>query len=468
MVFSSIEFLLYFMPIFFIIYTCSPRKIKNFVLLAGSLVFYACGELRFLGLLIVSMMINYLVARFIGAEHRFIDKYGDSDQFELYTIWRKGVMLFAVTVNVGILVLFKVIMRSETIPLGVSFYTFQILSYLLDVYHREIPAEKSFIRLSTYIAMFPQLVAGPIVNYDEVSKELRQRTMNWRTLQNGLKVFTLGLISKVLLADQIGFLWNDIQVRGFESISTPLAWVGAFAYSLMIYFDFCGYSLMAIGLGAMMGFRLPPNFQLPYMAYSVREFYRRWHMTLGRWFCKYVYIPLGGSRNGELCTIRNLLIVWALTGLWHGGSLNFILWGIALWAVIVVERFVFGFLERHPIGGESIWRQFRILPHLYLWTVIPVTWMFFAITDLGQLRMYLGRMFGSVPAYQIDGDWKKVLAEYLVPLTLGAIGATPIVRHLYKRFRDTTALNVVLAVLFWVCVWRIMVEGNNPFLYFKF
>lgn len=468
MVFSSIEFLLYFLPIFFIIYALVPDKLKNFVLLMSSLVFYAVGESRFLLLLMVSVVVNHLVARFVGAENTYKEKYGDTEKFETYLEWRKGVMLFAVTGNVGILVLFKIIMGGETLPLGVSFYTFQILSYIIDVYRKVIPAEKSLLKLGTYVAMFPQLVSGPIVNYDEVSDALTKRRMTWKTVQNGLKVFTLGLVAKVLIADRIGFLWNDIQVRGFESISTPMAWLGAIAYSFKIYFDFYGYSLMAIGLGGMMGFRLPENFKTPYMADSVRDFYRRWHITLGRWFCNYVYIPLGGNRNGEFCTVRNLLIVWALTGLWHGGNGNFLLWGIMLWAVIVVERQVIGFLDRHPVGGQSLWKQLNIIPRIYVWVVIPVTWMFFAITDVEQLRLYLGRMFGSTPEYLIPGDWKGALETYGMLLIIAAVGSTPIIKRIYRRWRDSMVMNVVLAVLFWICVWRIMVEGGNTFMYFKF
>lgn len=468
MVFSSIEFLLYFLPLFFIAYALVSDRLKNFVLLVSSLIFYAVGEPQFLILLMVSVIVNYMAARFLGAEEYYRIKYGETQKFDTYLEWRKGAMLFIVTINVGVLFVFKVVMGGENLPLGVSFYTFQILSYIIDVYHKEIPAEESLLKLGTYVAMFPQLVSGPIVNYDEVSEALDKRRMTWRGVQSGLKVFTLGLVAKVLVADRIGFLWNDIQVRGFESVSTPMAWLGAIAYSFKIYFDFYGYSLMAIGLGKMMGFKLPENFKTPYMADSVRDFYRRWHITLGRWFCNYVYIPLGGSRHGEFCTIRNLLVVWALTGLWHGGTGNFLLWGIMLWAVIVVERQIIGFLDRHPVGGQSLWKQFNIIPRIYVWIIIPITWMFFAITDTGQLWLYLGRMFGSTPEYLIPGDWKGALETYGFLLVIAAVGSTPIAKRIYCKWKDCMAMNVILAVLFWICVWRIMVEGNNPFMYFKF
>lgn len=414
------------------------------------------------------MVVNYLVARFLGAQNRYREKYGNTRKYNIYQDWRRGVMAFVVTLNAGLLILFKVVLGDEMLPLGVSFYTFQILSYLIDVYRGEIPAEKSLIKMGTYVAMFPRLISGPIVNYSEVSEALTKRSMTWQSVQNGLKVFTLGLAAKVLLADRIGLLWNDIQVRGFESISMPMAWLGAIAYSFKIYFDFYGYSVMAVGLGSMMGFSLPENFKNPYMANSVRDFYRRWHITLGRWFCKYVYIPLGGNRNGEFCTIRNLLLVWALTGLWHSGSSNFLLWGILLWAAVVVERQVMRFLDKHPIGGKSLWEQLTVFPRLYVWAVIPITWMVFAIEDVEQLVLYVGRMFGSTPEYIIRGDWQSALTTYGGLFVLAAVASTPIVKKLYQKWRDSMAMNVALAALFWMCVWRIMVEGNNPFMYFMF
>ncbi|MBR1771295.1 MAG: MBOAT family protein, partial [Lachnospiraceae bacterium] len=274
MVFSSVEFLLYFLPVFLLLYAITPERYRNITLLVGSIYFYACGEPKYLPLLIVSVIVNFGIGRFLGAGPAYIERWNQKNTEISYEEWRKGVMLFAVTVNVGVLLLFKVAMRDSVLPLGVSFYTFQILSYLIDVYRRDIPCERSLVRMATYVAMFPQLVSGPIVNYSEVSNALVRRRLGMRNIQSGLKIFTLGLASKVLLADRIGLLWNDIQVRGFESISTPMAWLGALAYSFKLYFDFCGYSIMAIGLGVMLGFNFPENFHTPYIARSVREFYR--------------------------------------------------------------------------------------------------------------------------------------------------------------------------------------------------
>lgn len=468
LVFSSLEFLLYFLPIFFILYGLTPERYRNVILLAGSLLFYSFGEPRYLLLLLISIVVNYFIGCFFGAKLKYKNANNAKNRIKYhhYMDWRKVILILTVTGNIGVLLFFKLYGDGGAIPLGISFYTFQILSYLFDVYREDIPAEHSFIKIAAYVTMFPQLISGPIVNYGEVSTELNKRRMSWQSVQNGMKLFTLGLAAKTLLADRVGLLWHDIQVRGFESISTPLAWMGAIAYSLKIYFDFYGYSLMAVGLGRMLGFTIPENFRLPYMAKSVREFYRRWHITLGRWFRSYVYIPLGGNRRGEMCTVRNLLIVWALTGLWHGGRGNFLIWSVLIWALIVVERQTAAFCEKRKLLTNSL---FGMLQHLYLWIVIPVSWMCFAITDVRQLWVYLGRMFGAAAQYTVlHDDWLKALNNYGALMLISIIACTPIIKRIYYRWKDNFIMNAALAVLFWVCVWRIMVEGNNPFLYFKF
>lgn len=455
MAFGSLEFLLYFFPIFFILYGLTPDGYKNLTLLAGSLVFYALGEPRHLVLLLVSVVANYLVGRLSGAGRG-------------HERLRAAMASAAIAANVGMLLFFKIHAREDAIPLGLSFYTFRILSYLLDVRRGEISAKQPFVKFATYVVMFPQLISGPLMDYGEVSAALSERKMSARSVQNGFKLFTLGLAAKVLLAERVGLLWNDVQVRGFESISTPLAWLGAIAYSLKIYFDFAGYSLMAAGLGTMMGFRIPENFKTPYMAGSVRDFYRRWHITLGRWFRKYVYIPLGGNRLGEFRTVRNLLVVWALTGLWHGVRANFLIWGALLWVLIVLERQVENHAKRH-FAGRKPGAGLRLLGHLYLWAVIPVTWMCFAITDVGELWTYLGRMFGAAPQCAVlQNDWRAALENFGGLFFLSFIACTSLIKKVFYKWKDGMAGNVVLAALFWVCVWRIMVEGDNPFLYFIF
>ena len=307
---------------------------------------------------------------------------------------------------------------------------------------------------------FPPIVTGPITRYGEVKDSLYNRTFTMQGLEDGMKLFVLGLAAKVLLADRVGILWHEVQVTGFESISTPLAWLAAIAYSMEIYFDFCGYSLMAMGLGRMLGIELPRNFRRPYMARGVRDFYRRWHMTLGQWFCRYVYIPLGGSRRGELCTIFNLLVVWMLTAFWHGAGWNFFCWGGLLWICIVLER---------QLGRLKFVHKMKVLPHIYLWLIIPVSWMCFAITDLSQLQVYLDKMMWLAPG--ISGGYEdawKALSTYGGLLAVSGLACTPAIEKLYDYGKDKILMKILLAAVFWYCVWRLILEGNNPFMYFSF
>lgn len=463
MVFSSIEFLLWFLPVFFILYALTPNKLKNVTLLSGSMIFYALGEPEWLLFLMISVLVNFYMGQLVAKPERRerirIRKLARQEKK------RKRLLVAAIIGNIGVLALYKFIPGLGGLPLGISFYTFQVLSYLIDVYRGDQQKEMSFLRFATYIVMFPQLVSGPIVTYGEVRRELSRREFTLAGLQEGLKVFTAGLAAKVLLADRIGILWNEVQITGFESISTPLAWMGAVAFSLNLYFDFYGYSLMAAGLGQMLGFELPGNFDEPYMACSVRDFYRRWHITLGRWFCRYVYIPLGGSRQGELKTVSNLFIVWLLTAVWHGGTANFLGWGMLVFFVIVLERQV----ENTGISRVFEKKFLRVVPHLYLWVVIPVTWMCFAITDMHQLQVYLGRMFRAVEGINVNADdWRKAFGTYWYLFGAGFAACTPAVKRLFCKFKDRLPGILVLAALFWLCVWRLQVEGMNPFRYFDF
>lgn len=424
--------------------------------------FYACGEPRYLVLLMLSVFINYFVGLHLGVDWKK-GSHKKQKQTKLQhrnSKKRKILLAAAITGNIGLLLFFKINSGQTGLPLGISFYTFQILSYLIDVYQRKIQRERSFLKLATYIIMFPKLISGPITDYMRVEQELSYRSFSLEKLEDGLQLFTVGLAAKVLLADRVGILWHDVQVTGFESISTPLAWLGAFAYSMEIYFDFYGYSLMAMGLGRMLGFELPGNFRTPYMARSVRDFYRRWHIMLGNWFCRYVYIPLGGNRKGECRTVVNLLVVWVLTALWHGMTPNFLLWGLLLWACIVMERL----LEK-----AGITKHMKVLPHLYLWFVIPISWMCFAITDMGQLQIYLERMFHPAEGVGLRGrDWLDALESYGSLLAVAAAFCTPLAEKLYGRMKNHLFGKILLAVLFWMCVQRLIMEGNNPFLYFSY
>ena len=435
------------------------------MLLAGSLIFYTLGEPKFLLLLLGSVLINYYIGLHLEQLPRQKGK-KNIQKKNKYDKKRKWLFRAALALNIGTLAACKLLLRKDIFPLGVSFYTFQIMSYLTDVYRGDQKKEDSMVRFATYVTMFPQLVSGPIVNYGEVREQLIQRQFSLGNLQDGLKVFTMGLASKVLLADRLGFLWQEVQVTGFESISTPLAWLAAIAYSMKIYFDFYGYSLMAVGLGRMLGFELPENFRTPYMARSVREFYRRWHITLGRWFCRYVYIPLGGNRKGEMRTALNLLVVWVLTAIWHGSTGNFLIWGVLLWLLILFERQLTMALGQYKILEKGI---LRIVPHLYLWAVIPVTWICFAVTDFPQLQIYLGRMFHAREGIRVSAmDWIKALQSYWYLLAVGGLACTALPGKLFRRWKDSLIGTVVLVALFWLCVWRIQVEGNNPFMYSRF
>ena len=476
MVFNSIEFLLFFLPAFIILYALTPNKIKNVTLLLGSLVFYAFGELEYLILLMISVLVNYFFGLHLGrgghgtaAGQRNIEGDEDKDQIKInkksrLDKKRNKVLATAVIFNIGILMFFKFI-RPGSLPLGISFYTFQIISYLTDVYRGDEDKETSFVKFASYITMFPQLLSGPIVYYSEVRTTLYEREYTIKNIQEGLKVFVIGLSAKVLLADRIALLWREAWVVGFESISTPMAWLAAIAYSMELYFDFCGYSLMAVGLGRMFGFELPKNFDNPYMASSVRDFYRRWHMTLGRWFRRYVYIPLGGNRKGEFRTVCNLLAVWFLTAVWHGITPNFLIWGMILWLAIVMERMlsklkIFQFLSKTPLKHIS---------HIYLWVLIPVTWMCFAITNVEQLQIYLGRMFDVVSSVNMNPeDWKNALMDYGWLLGVGAFACTPGVQKVFERFKDRMIGMLILAALFWICIWRMQAEELNPFMYLGF
>lgn len=450
MVFSSFVFLFRFLPVFLIIYFIAPEKFRNLVLFAGSIAFYTYGEAAYVLLLLASVVINYLIG------------------VEMNSQWARGsdisrrVLLFtALFYDFGMLFFFKYSGMSEKLPLGISFYTFQIAAYVMDVYWKKVPEERSFINLGTYLTMFPQLIAGPIVNYAEVNKSLRKRMITFAEFEQGIRVLIIGLGAKVIIADRIGMLWNNVQTIGFNSISTKLAWLGAIAYSMELYFDFSGYSMMAIGLGKMLGFQIPVNFRFPYISKSITEFWRRWHITLGRWFRDYVYIPLGGNRKGKGRTLFNLFVVWSLTALWHGADYNFLIWGGMLLGLMFIEKlFLYPYLEKS-----------KVLSHLYLLLVVPVTWVAFAISDVHQLGIYLARMF---PVVQIQTgvinpqDFANYLKDYAGLLLLGAIFSTPLPAKIYGRIRHSVAGMIAVAVIFFLSMYYLAISENNPFLYFNF
>lgn len=466
MLFSSIEFILIFLPIFLGCYYLTPRKFRNYILLIGSLVFYGYGEPQYLILILLSIFINYEVARFLDwSEKRRTRKIwfsiGMGYNFGMLILFKYSGFLIMNIAQLPRLGFLKSLQFAPTLPLGISFYTFQIVSYLIDVYRKNIGAETDVIQLATYLCMFPQLIAGPILIYAKVKEELENRRETLDEIVYGARIFILGLALKMLLANTFGALWSDVTMRGYEVISTPLAWMGAFAYSLQIFFDFNGYSLMAIGLGAMMGFHIPANFKQPYCAKTVTEFWRRWHITLGEWFRDYVYIPLGGSRYSKSKTVMNLLVVWLLTGIWHGAGWNFLVWGFLLFLLITIEKlFLYDFLNRHPV-----------LAHGYMLIIIPCSWMVFVIEDIGQIALYFSRLFpffktGITHANYLD--FIPLLSMYGVFFVIAVVFI--IGEHFFSKGIQKIPMTskAVTVVLFALCIWKIQGSTENPFLYFRF
>lgn len=450
MVFSSFEFLFRFLPIFLFIYYVTPKKFKNFILFAGSILFYTVGEAEYVLLLLLCLLINYVLGRMMYR-----------DAMEGRGTRQRILLLVALIYDFGVLFFYKYSGLSDELPLGISFYTFQIAAYMIDVYRGVVPAEHSLVSLGTYLTMFPQLVAGPIINYSEVRSALRERIVRLEDFEEGLKLLILGLGAKVIIADRIGMLWNSIQTVGFVSISTPLAWMGVFAYSIELYFDFAGYSLMARGLGKMLGFEIPVNFRHPYMSKTVSEFWRRWHITLGRWFREYVYIPLGGNRRGKIRTFFNLAVVWVLTALWHGADYNYLIWGAALLTLLGIEKLLIG----------SWLDKSRVVGHAYVLFVVPLTWIPFAVADVGQIGIYFTRLFPFLPQVGSvinPNDYWKYLMDYWPLFVLGIIFATPLPAALYKMKGRKWLGNLGVVVVLLLSMYYLAISTNNPFMYFNF
>ena len=463
MLFCSKEFLFIFLPIFLVIYYLVPVKFKNIILFVGSIVFYAVGELKYVPLIISSLVVNYIVAIFIEGckiQNR-LEGIDDNSKKNIF-------MMVALLYDFGILFVFKYftfftgIKSSLTLPLGISFYTFQIVSYVIDVYKDKIRAEKNIINLGVYLMMFPQLIAGPIVIYSDIARQVRRRSYSLEKFEDGIKVFTLGLGAKMIIANMLGSCWTTAQMYGIEGMSTPMAWVAMFAYTFQIYFDFYGYSLMAIGLGLMLGFTLPKNFDNPYMSRSATEFWRRWHITLGSWFREYVYIPLGGNRKGQVRTIFNTFVVWALTGLWHGASWNFVLWGIIFFVLLTIEK----------SGFENILDRYKVLSHIYAMLIIPMSWIVFALENLSDIGLYFKRLFpifgSSDVAFINTNDYKTALIQYGIFFLLAIVFSFEFPQKIYHKYKKTFVVNIVIIIIFWLSVYRIMTSASNPFLYFRF
>lgn len=458
MVFSSILFIFRFLPIAMGIYFLTPKKLKNLSLLILSLIFYSWGEPRYFLLMIASIFVDYFIS--INIEKNNKNKKIKILLLAISIIFNVGILFFFKYINFfieNINSIFNMSLNNVkiTLPLGISFYTFQTMSYTIDVFLGKVKAEKNIINFGAFVCLFPQLIAGPIVKYIDISKELKNRDINLDEIQEGIRLFILGLGSKVLIANNIGSLWNEVETMGFNNISTILAWMGIIAFSLQIYFDFNGYSLMAIGLGKILGFNFPNNFNYPYESRSITEFWRRWHITLGQWFKQYVYIPLGGNRLGRARTYFNLFIVWFLTGFWHGASYNFILWGLYFFILICIEK----------NGLLNLLNKHKLISHIYTIFFILVGWVLFAVIDLNQIINFLKKMF----IFNAGNEWIYYLRNYIITYTIAIIFSTSFLKKIYNKFVKSNIVDtIILITIFLLSIAYLVDSSYNPFLYFRF
>lgn len=473
MVFSSIFFLFTFLPLSLLLYWMSPAKIKNFTLLAVSLFFYAWGEPVYVLLMIASILTNFVFGIFI-----------ESELIKEKRAVRRALFISAVVFNILILGFFKYygflaeninalfnadIAYSELpLPIGISFYTFQVLSYVIDVYIGKVRLQRNPVSFALYVTMFPQLIAGPIVRYSDIESQLEQRNVSASKFGEGAQRFIQGLGKKVLIANSMGALWDITQAMDMTGISVFSAWLGIIAYTFQIYFDFSGYSDMAIGLGKMFGFEFMENFDHPYISRSVTEFWRRWHISLGTWFREYVYIPLGGNRCSRIRQIRNIMAVWMLTGLWHGASWNFVVWGIYYGCLLLIEKM---FLKKLIDNAPAI------ISHVYCMLAVIIGWVLFASRDIESAAAYLGVMSGASGNVLVDNAFIYYLKSNAVMLVISLLFSTGIFREIFEpeeisdkiRTRVSHSAAVILhAFILFMSTAYLVTETYNPFLYFRF
>lgn len=493
MVFSGLTFMLAFLPIILILYYIVPKKGKNIVILISGLLFYAWGEPLYVFVMILSTFIDYTAGR-------VMDKFDENQKV------RKLCLLASILMNLGLLGIFKYsdflvssvngwfgseiqnpfVVLFNTLfgkingnieklpmPIGISFFTFQSMSYTIDLYRRKIKVQKSAVNFMAFVTLFPQIVAGPIVRYEDVQNELDERSITESMVGEGISRFITGLGKKVLIADNIGALWDQVKAMGVENLSAATAWLGILAFTFQIFFDFSGYSDMAIGLGKMMGFNFPENFNYPYMSKSISEFWRRWHMTLGGWFKSYVYFPLGGSRKGLPRTVANLLIVWTVTGIWHGASWNFMIWGAYFGVLIVLEKLFLGkWLEKIP--GFFSW--------LYTFVLVVIGWVMFDIVPAGTVDFgevfgrifgYVGAMFGANGVIS-DNVALNALVNYGVIFSLAIVGSSDVIKRMCTAIKEKApkwtmyGYPVVQTCIMLMSIAFITTSSYHPFLYFNF
>ena len=463
MLFTSISFLYYFLPIVIILYFIVPKKFKNFILFLSSIFFYFCGEPIYTFLMIGEIFIAYVGVRYLE-KHR-----------------KKSILVSLLAIHIGALGLFKysdftinninqifgskIPLLKLALPIGISFYTFQIISYVVDVYRGKVKAQKSFLKLATYVSLFPQLIAGPIVRYETIEKELDSRTSNFENFAYGVRRFVIGLGKKVLIANMLGELCDVFSTTNEKSII--FYWIFAISYSLQIYFDFSAYSDMAIGLGRMFGFHFLENFNYPYISKSITEFWRRWHMSLSSWFRDYVYIPLGGNRKGTIILVRNIFIVWALTGIWHGANWTFVIWGLMFGIMLIIEKL---FLTKHLEKMPSI------LQRIYVLFTVMISFIIFNANSIGEAWNNIIGLFGANGESLINASTVYYLKSYLVVLVIAIIGSTPLLKNIIEKLKTKTNANKIINLLEPIAMASILIivtaylvdNSYNPFLYFRF
>ncbi len=452
---TDLIFIFRFVPCFILIYYIVPATMRMWVLFFGSFIFYTLGEPRWCLVLLGATIFNYILGKWTSLQ-------------------RKSFLILAVSFDAGLLMLFKILgstISIDFLPIGISFYTFKMIAYQADLYTGKLKERPDFVTTASYFYFFPQLLQGPIMRPDkmyssaiwidsDVSTRKERIGIYLNNIEDGLKYFIAGMAMKVLIADHLAVLWKDLHTIGYESISTPLAWIGALAYSLDLYFDFWGYSLMAAGLGVALGFPFVKNFNHPYAALGVRDFYRRWHMSLGTWFRDYIYIPLGGNRRGDFRGILNLLLVWLLTGIWHGITPNYIIWGMFLYVLILSEKYIISVNKT----------LFNVVSRLNVFLMIPISWVIFAISDMERLTVYMTRLFPffGISGYVNISDYIKYSTLYWPYIVPGLVLLIPRVFDFCEKKRKHPVAVVVLFVLFWLCIFSIANTAGNPLMYLRF
>lgn len=468
MVFSSILFLFYYLPFVILIYFITPRKYRNLVLFLSSLFFYSWGEPKYIWIMIFSTVVDYTCGRMVHL-------YKIKEQLKKAKLW----LSVSIFVNLGMLGFFKyadflisninnlfnsgIPLLGFALPIGISFYTFQTMSYTIDVYREDTKVQNNIISFGTYVTLFPQLIAGPIVRYQTVAEEIDNRVETYDLFSEGVKRFILGLGKKVLLANSIGVIWRNISAGEISTLPTLTAWIGILAFSFQIYFDFSGYSDMAIGLGKIFGFNFLENFNYPYMSRSITEFWRRWHISLGTWFKEYLYIPLGGNRVSKLMNIRNILIVWMLTGIWHGASWNFALWGLYFGIILILEKFILiKYLEKLP----------SFLRRIYTLSLILISWVIFAFDSFTDGYAYIKVLFKSNGGGLFDNNSIYLLYTNIILFVVLILGSTNIPKKLWEKinlkYKGIIIENIYLLAILFLSIAYLVDQSYNPFLYFRF